>query len=57
MSAEIAKLLQVYGHKKAVFLDIGANLGSYSLYMAQLGFHSWALEALEINHEQVGKSY
>ena len=31
-------------NKKAIFLDVGANLGMHALYAAKLGYPVWAVE-------------
>ena len=37
------------GNDKTVMLDIGANLGIYGLYVANLGFRVWAVEPQVLN--------
>lgn len=35
--------------RKTIFLDVGANLGIHALYVAKLGFQTWAVEPQTIN--------
>ena len=50
----LAKALEVHG-KGSVFLDAGANIGTYSLYMAARGHRVWAVEPMEM-HANLVKS-
>ena len=42
---------------KAIFLDIGANLGIHALYAAKLGFEVWAIEPQLENIKKVSNDY
>ena len=42
---------------KAIFLDIGANLGIHALYAAKLGFEVWAIEPQLQNLKKVSSDY
>ena len=48
----MAKALDAHG-PETVFLDAGANIGTYSLYMAARGHRVWAVEPLEVHAELV----
>eukprot|EP00095_Tigriopus_kingsejongensis_P008465 maker-scaffold18_size714446-snap-gene-3.25 protein:Tk08465 transcript:maker-scaffold18_size714446-snap-gene-3.25-mRNA-1 annotation:"hypothetical protein CGI_10008025" len=48
LSMHIGNLLSTYG-PDALFLDIGANIGTHSLYVAQLGHQVVAVEPLAMN--------
>ena len=47
VSMILRELLSIWpnvGDNKTVMLDIGANLGIYGLYVANLGYRVWAVE-------------
>ena len=37
------------GSKKTTFLDVGANIGMHTLYVAKLGYPVWAVEPQKKN--------
>ena len=37
------------GSKKTIFLDVGANIGMHTLYVAKLGYPVWAVEPQKKN--------
>ena len=48
----IGKALEFAG-RDAVFLDVGANIGSHAMYAAAMGRSVWAVEPLTMNQAKV----
>ena len=49
MAKKIKAKLGLFKNKSPIFVDIGANIGSISLFIAASGYEVWAVEPLAMN--------